>query len=152
MECIGSDHRSDFIGKLIDTASGQGDLLITLAVATIGGLVALVLQITLHNQSKDGETISLSRVWIMLVSLGSLGVSVFVGYLYQGGLMNTLPVLYAMKIDCSKVLMQQGSETLDALVRASQIQFFTFLIGVAGASAFILLNSRAVFPRRAKCC
>lgn len=152
MECIGSDYRSDFIGKLIDTASGQGDLLITLAVATIGGLVALVLQITLHNQSKDGETISLSRVWIMLVSLGSLGVSVFVGYLFQGGLMNTLPVLYAMKIDCSEVLMQQGSETLDALVRASQIQFFTFLIGVAGASAFILLNSRAVFPRRAKCC
>ena len=75
----------------------QAQLITSLSLAVIGGLLVLMLQIKTHNASNPQDMIEFRYACFFWLSLGGSGVAILVGFLIFGLLIETAPIFYRLK-------------------------------------------------------
>ena len=124
----------------IKAMTSQIDFIHGLALAVLGGILALTLQIILHNRKDDSTKVNLQAPSIILVSLVLSLLSMLFATLAKGSLTSSLPSIY--KYDFCTVNRLAGA----AFDNAGQVSFlaatqsWTFLAGVLAIAAFAWRN------------
>ena len=139
---IGFFNRGELVSNLIGVLLNQSDLLIVLATAISGGLLALLFQLILHNSPNNLTYVHLRCTYLIPITLLVLAASIVAGYLLQGALLNFLPILHNVNFDDSKFLMYHDSKEIHMLQSLSLAQFLMFFSGAVTASTLVLANFR----------
>ena len=87
--------------------SGQAELLTTLALAIIGGLLALLVKIKAHNAGPNNDPINIQHKWMMWSSLFFAAVTVGMTLFIQGTLVEISPQMFTLSVDVSKSFSDQ---------------------------------------------
>ena len=124
----------------IKAMTGQIDFLHGLALAVLGGILALTLQVVLHNRQKDSIKLILQGPLILLAGIVLPAASMVVGTLAKGSLTSSIPSL--LRYDFCTIA-RLGNATYDS---AGQIgilaaaQSYAFLAGILALALFAWLN------------
>lgn len=84
---------------ILDQLSSQVGLATTLATAISGGLVALVIQIAIHNRTAGTTPLVLSAQWLIPLALLIEAVSLLSGYAARGAITDAAPILMQLPAD-----------------------------------------------------
>ena len=151
---------SSIAKAIIDQLGSQVGLATTLATAISGGLIALVIQIAMHNGSNGASQLKLSYTWLIVCSLVSEGISLLFGYLARGTITDIAPII--MQLPAAKwqnivgtnsepltfgAVQFAGSSTLACFVRA---QFILMIVGLIFTSVFAYCNLGVLLEQRKK--
>lgn len=79
--------------EILTQLGSQVDLGTTLATALIGGMVALLTQVALHNAQHKEKSLRLDQRWMVLFVFGAELVSLIAGYLARGTITGVTPIL-----------------------------------------------------------
>ena len=121
----------------------QSELLSSLSVAVIGGLVALRLQLLLHNASRPKGVFAILRVrwYIAVVALATL--TILIGFLISGRLLVISPALYNLQFEgvstFSDDLLKEKS--WPTLLQLSKAQVGSFLASAVLGATVILKST-----------
>ncbi len=88
-----ADAKNPYAQVIIDQLGSQIDLGTTLATAIIGGMIALLTQIALHNASRTGRPLLLQSRWLIIAVFASEVLSLLAGYAARGLVTGVTPVL-----------------------------------------------------------
>ena len=124
----------------------QVNLVTTLSVAVIGGVVVLLIQIVFHNKDKNKIKVSLN--WIKLVPLILLleGVSVLFSYFATGAVTSEIPILLQTKYSPT-YLANQNITSLDLIGYLVLVQFSTFFAGIVCIILLLFRNRNLLHTR-----
>ncbi len=125
---------------LVDAIAAQSDLLFTLAIAICGGIVALALQVALHNRGKEDKPLILRWSHLLWVAFVMEGLSAATGYLVRGALVASIPSLVSATYKAGVSLEYSEVAGLDTVQCFAQLQFYLFAAGVAVVLALICRN------------
>jgi hypothetical protein len=137
--------------SVIEQMGSQVDLLFTLAVAVFGGLIALIVQVTIHNSEADyNKQVQLGRAsqFFIVVTLLLICASIVLGYFARGSITATTPLIFRVdmqKLDNWLDASFAGSDTLRFLVRA---QVLSFIGAIASVLVLVMINLRKLGGRR----
>jgi hypothetical protein len=132
---------SDIVALLIDTIGSQADLLLGLSAAICGGIVALVIQVAIHNRGGDTK-ITIAGSAILLLACIAEGVSMFYGYSVRGTLAGSLPALYHASYKVDKALIYNDLDPIQILQSQALSQFYWFIGGLGLLLLLVLFNRR----------
>jgi hypothetical protein len=135
---------------ILDQLSSQVGLATTLATAISGGLVALVIQVAIHNRAGGTTPLVLKSQWIVTLALFIEGVSLLSGYLARGTITDVAPILMQLPADSWHAaaglpheasrfgaVAFPGSRLLSFMV---ETQFITMMVGLFLIFIFAFLN------------
>lgn len=88
-----ADAKNPYAQVIIDQLGSQIDLGTTLATAIIGGMVALLTQIALHNASRTGRPLLLQARWLIVAVFACEVLSLLAGYAARGLVTGVTPIL-----------------------------------------------------------
>ena len=134
---------------LLSELGGHSQLLISLSVAIIGGLVALTFQQKLHNAKHPDVRIALSAHPCLAAALAFAAFSILFGFLVFGRLIEFAPMLFSFTFDGKKSFYDQLSacklqdlpcEPSPSLRILSLLQSMSFFSAVVTASLFLWFN------------
>jgi hypothetical protein len=122
----------------------QAELLSTLSLAVIGGMLALLIQVRTHNSSDGKKEIYLKHVWLMWSSMTSASISIALSYVVSGMLVEMAPQIFSVEFDTSKSFGNQdfGSAPMAGLQTISGLQFLAFLTSIVAGAVFVAINRR----------
>jgi hypothetical protein len=124
----------------IKAMSGQIDFVHGLSLAVLGGILALALQVALHNRQKDSNKLTLKRPLILLLGIVLPAISMTLGIFAKGSLTSSTPSL--LKYDFC-VIERLGKATFDSAAQLAALaagQSYTFLAGIVAMALFAWLN------------
>ena len=77
----------------------QAQLIASLWLAVIGGLLALLLQVQVkfHNVTYPTATIELQHILLLWVAVGAGGIAILIGFLLFGLLIEIAPIFYKLR-------------------------------------------------------
>ena len=125
--------------------AGQSDLLTTLAVAVIAGLLALLYQTRVLNAGLNANNrVALRQMRAFWVAVVLAGFVVFFGYAITGYLIQYAPLLHGHGFDASKSFLRQDFETddIERLQLFSKMQAAAFAFAVAAGVWFVFANRK----------
>lgn len=124
--------------------TGQSDLITSLSLAVIGGLLAVLLRVRIHNVSNPSKEIELKWLSAFWVALGLAGVSILISLFLSGMLVQMAPALFSHTFDAGKKFTEQEIQSVPvAQLRAlSLTQFFTFFAAVFAGTVFVFRNRK----------
>lgn len=122
--------------------SGQTELLTTLALAVIGGLLALLVKIKAHNAVPANTPIIVQQKWMMWMSLGFAALTVGMTLFIQGTLVEISPQMFTLSVDVSKSFSDQdfGVAPYGQLKSLALLQFLSFALSVVFGVLFVTAN------------
>lgn len=139
---------------ILDQLSSQVGLATTLATAISGGLVALVIQVAIHNRAGGTTPLVLDAQWLVPVALFVEALSLVTGYSARGVITDVAPILMQLPADSWHVtaaaahdayrfrdVVFPGSGQLSFMVGA---QFVTMLSGLFIIFVFAFWNRSAL--------
>jgi len=129
---------------IIKSMGSQMDLLFTLSVAICGGIIALLVQLSLHKTDPGRTPIKWKGVTFLIVTFISEGLSVFFGYFARCSITSNIPAIYRLpfsEIDNFTKAKFDGHCTLKWLFA---IQFGTFMVGIIFLFILLCLNLKLV--------
>lgn len=141
---------------ILDQLSSQVGLATTLATAISGGLVALVIQIAIHNRTAGTTPLVLSAQWLIPLALLIEAVSLLSGYAARGAITDAAPILMQLPADSWHVtatpheafrfreVVFPGSGQLSFMVGT---QFVTMLLGFFAILFFAFFNRQALLGK-----
>ena len=143
---------------ILDQLSSQVGLATTLATAISGGLVALVIQVAIHNRSGGTTTpLVLNAQWLILAALLCEAISLLSGYFARGAITDVAPILMQLPADSwhPSTAMPHGASRFRDVVfpGSSQLswmvttQFFAMLIGLFMIFAFAIVNRNSLLGK-----
>jgi len=125
--------------------SGQSDLLTTLAVAIIAGLLALLYQVRALNAGlNEDKRIELRCMFFFWLTVVAAGAAVGFGYGISGYLVQYAPALHAHSFETSKAFVKQPftSDKLFSLQVFSQWQVGCFSLAALAGIWFVFVNRK----------
>jgi hypothetical protein len=145
-----ADAKNPYAQVIIDQLGSQIDLGTTLATAIIGGMVALLAQIALHNTSRTGRPLVLRYRLLILAVFAVELLSLVGGYIARGTVTGVTPIL--MQLPESAWADQAGSlgfahvlfDHSGLLAAAMQIQAIFLFLGVVSICCFAWANRRLI--------
>ena len=129
------------VGKeAVSAILSQVDIVFTLGVAVIGGIVALFIQIAFHN--RDPNKKSLTFAWFTLIPIAFVleTVSTFFGYLTTAAVTDAIPILMQAKYTANMLLADHPISGLTRIRIVMTGQFLTFIAGIFCILAVFLRN------------
>lgn len=120
----------------------QTELITSLALAIIAGLLAFVLRLRLHNESNRDNAIRLHWSPLLFASLLFAGLAIAAGFIVTGRLVEMAPVLYSHNFDPESSFSGQNilSHVCPSLNTLSRIQIGLFLGAIIFGSIVVLRN------------
>jgi hypothetical protein len=145
---MSTENASAIAQSLIAQFSGQIDLLLKLALAVCGGIVAAVLKIVgdikeLPQQTAKFRWVSLLP-WCFLFECGSI----FLGYCALGALSGSTPELF-LKVNYAQTVNPADIEYLSGVRLFALGQFAFLIVGILFVLVFLFLN-RGVVRKKGK--
>ena len=140
-----ASNSSDIAQAIEHGIAGQSDLLTTLAVAVIAGLLALLYQTRVLNAGLDADSrVALRRMSAFWVAIVLAGVVVFFGYAITGFLIQYAPFLHGHSFDPSKSFLKQNFETdgIERLRLFSFLQAAAFMLVIVAGVWFVFANRK----------
>ena len=141
------DH-SAIANTIIEQMGSQVDLLVTLATAVFGGLIALFIQILIHNsdQGKNAIKFNPKTLWLVMLCLLFEGISISSAYFARGTITALTPAIF--RID-TYTLQSWSDAPLPpgggfALKLWPTIQFFFFFLGILTLFLFMFRNRQLI--------
>ena len=124
--------------------TSQSELITSLSLAVIGGLLAFFLQVRIHNASNSKNQIQLRYFACFVVALACAGISIALGYVVAGMLIQIAPQLFSHSFDLAARFSAQnfGVAPTGFLQIVSLCQFLVFFGAVAFGVVFVLSNRR----------
>lgn len=122
--------------------SGQNELLTTLSIAVIGGVLAILVQINFQNSEHARHNVSLRFRFLMWISILFAMLTISLSYIISGMLVEMSPQIFSTQFDTSRPFSAQnfGVAPVKILQKFSAIQFFSFLLSIVFGALFIMLN------------
>ena len=120
----------------------QAELLATLSLAVIGGILAVLVQARVHNSSDGIEGIHFKHIWLMWITMALAALSVALSYVVSGMLVQMSPQIFSVEFDASKRFSRQdfGGAPMSGLLAISGLQFFAFLFSILAGVGFVATN------------
>lgn len=131
--------------QLISGMGSQIDLLVTLAVAIFGGIIALSIQIAVHNHKPENTKIQLCGNWLLILALATQGTSIVFGYFARGAITDVTPLLFNLKFSADKLWISYEYPHSGTLITMMLVQFGSLFLGILCVFFFILCNRKKVF-------
>ena len=124
--------------------TSQSELITSLSLAVIGGLLVFFLQVRIHNATNPNNQIQLRRFAFFIIALFSAGAAIALGYVVAGMLIQMAPQLFSHSFDVTKPFSSQdfGPAPINWLQIVSMIQFLIFLGSIVAGVIFVLSNRR----------
>ena len=130
---------------------GQTDLITSLSLAVIGGLLALMVQVKIHNASHPTNAAVFEGFRWFVISLGLAGLAILTGFLIYGMMIEMGPLIITHDFDRAAFSEQKieyvppnkkkpEEVPIGALRWLSITQAMLFLGSVVCATAVILTN------------
>jgi hypothetical protein len=135
---------SDIGDALIGSLGGQSDLLTSLSLATIGGLVAFAVQVMLHNASAPASSIGLRWLWTWWGSIFLEFSSIFSSYLLKGSIVSAIPTVFGTNFIVGEPIQENKVTALDYIQVLALIQFACFILGILLLVVFLIKNSMSL--------
>jgi hypothetical protein len=145
-----ADAKNPYAQVIIDQLGSQIDLGTTLATAIVGGLVALLTQIALHNTSRTGRPLILRRRWLILAVFAVELLSLVGGYIARGMVTGVTPILMQLPdsawtgrtgpLGFAHVLFDHSG----LLAAAMQAQVIFMFLGLVSICCFAWANRRFI--------
>ena len=125
--------------------TSQTDLITTLSLAVIGGLVAVIIRVRTHNATSNNCFIFLHHAWLMWLALCAAVIAIGLSYAISGMVVQVSPQLYSHAFDTTKAFSDQTFEIapIGQVMMLSFIQFVAFLVSAICTALFAGLNSRS---------
>lgn len=126
--------------QIIKSMGTQMDLIFTLSVAICGGILALSIQIAIHNRAAQASSLNFRGYWLLVLTFLFAGISIIFGYLSRGSITSSVPAIY--KIDFSKI-DSWGKAAFDASCMLKILftsQFVTFFLSIICIFVFFCIN------------
>lgn len=129
---------------IIEQMGSQVDLLVTLATAVFGGLIALFLQIIVHNTDPNKTPVIFTAKSFRLVIAALLleGGSISVAFFARGAITALTPAIFRVDTSglesWSQAPLPGGGDV--ALRLFPTVQFLLFFLGILLLAIFIILN------------
>lgn len=135
---------SEIASAIEHGVTSQSELITTLSLAVIGGLLVVLLQTRLHNATNPNNQIQLRYFALFVLAIIPAGLAIALGYAVSGMLVQVAPQLFSHSFDTTKPSFSQdfGPAPIGLLQLLSLIQFVVFFIAVLVGGAFILINRR----------
>ena len=135
---------TDIASAIARGITSQSELITSLSLAAIGGLLVLILQFRMHNAANPDKLIEMRWFPLFCVALACLGISICVGYVLSGMLVQMAPQIFSHVFDATKNFTEQdfGPAPVVLLRLFSLLQFLIFLGGIGAGTAFFLRNRR----------
>ena len=119
----------------------QAQLIASLSLAVIGGLLVLLLQVKFHNVTFPKATIELQYVLLLWLSVGASGIAILIGFLLFGLLIEIAPILYKLHFKEKAFMRHELRNVPKNLLRVlSGLQAIFFLVSVLCGILLIALN------------
>jgi hypothetical protein len=120
----------------------QAELVSTLSLAVIGGMLAVLIQVRTHNSSEGTKEIRLKHIWLMWSSMTLAAISIALSYVVSGMLVEMSPQIFSVKFDNSTSFGNQdfGSAPMSGLRIISGFQFLAFLTSIVAGAIFVATN------------
>ena len=120
----------------------QAELVSTLSLAVIGGVLAVLVRARTHNFSGGNEEIHLKHIWLMWSSMALAALSVALSYVVSGMLVQMSPQIFSVEFDVSKGFSHQdfGRAPMSLLQTISGLQFLAFLLSIVAGAGFVAFN------------
>lgn len=133
---------SDIASAIEGGIASQSDLVTSLSLAFIGGLLFLFQQARFPPGGTRKRT--MQAMWTFWVALVCAGAAIVAGYVLSGILLSMAPPLYGHSFDTAKSFFSQdfGSVPVWLLWLTSLIQFIVFIAAIPFGIAFVVCNDR----------
>lgn len=124
--------------------TSQSELITSLSLAIIGGLLALLQQQRFPKPDDQGQTITIRGMLVFWIALGGAGAAIMLGYVLSGVLVQMAPALFNHNFDPAKSFLSQnfGAIPIWILPVISTAQFGAFLLSIVSGIVFIVVNGR----------
>lgn len=132
--------------QIIKSMENQMDLIFTLSVAICGGLIALFIQLAIHNHTQSSN-IEMKGAILFLVTFVFEGLSLIFGYFSRGSITSNIPKINSLdfsKIERWGAVSFDGYGTLKFLFI---MQFILFIVGIACLFILLLMNKDLIERR-----
>lgn len=128
--------------KILEIISSQIDLLTTLSVGICAGIVALFIQIAIHNRS--GEVSKLRLKWkdLLLAAFVFEGLALVFGYLTYGAITDAAPAILSLTLDANKTWVDHPFQNASLIRFLAIAQFVFFFAGIICVLACLLKNRK----------
>lgn len=127
-------------GKIIESMSTQIDLITTLSVGICAGIVALFLQIALHNHSKNDQRLILNRQNLLFIAFCCEGISIISGYCAYGSITEATPIIFSLDFEEGKTFVEYEFRNAALIRWLAKTQFIFFLGGIICVLICLLKN------------
>lgn len=141
-------NQAEIANTIIEQMGSQVDLLVTLATAVFGGLIALFVQILMHNcdQQKNAIKFNPRTLWLVILCLFFEGMSISSAYFARGTITALTPAIF--RIDTSS-LQTWSDAPLPAgggfaLKLWPTVQFLFFFLGILTLFLFMIRNRQLI--------
>lgn len=124
--------------------TSQSELITSMSLAVIAGLVALLLQLRIHNTSHPDKKIDTAWTPLFYLSLAFCALSICIGYIISGALVQMAPQLFSHKFQKGAKFSDQaiGEAPIGMVQFFSAAQFIVFSIAVICALSYVVRNRK----------
>jgi hypothetical protein len=130
--------------EIIKSMGSQMDLIFTLSVALCGGIIALLVQIAIHNRSKTAAPLNLRGYWLLVFTFLFAGVSIISGYLARGSITSSIPEIYQLDFSNIKSWGSASFEASSTIKILFLSQFWTFFLAILCLFVIVCINLNLV--------
>jgi hypothetical protein len=122
--------------------SSQSALITSLSIAVIGGLLAFLIQIKMHNAGNPEKKVTLNSYGVYYTALALAGLSIAIGYILTGMLIEMSPQIFSHTYENAMSFSDQkfGDVPVWALNWLSITQFGLFAGSIFFGVLFTLRN------------
>lgn len=122
--------------------TSQSELITSLSLAVIGGLLVLLLQFRMHNAANPENPVEMHWFPLYCVALTFSGLSIVFGYFLSGMLVQMAPQMFSHAFDATRKFSEQdfGPAPVGRLQVVSLLQFLVFVGAILAGVTFILRN------------
>jgi hypothetical protein len=123
--------------------TSQSQLITTLSLAVIAGLVGVLWQSRLHNATHP-RPIHLRCFPFFILAVTCAGIAIALNYVVAGMLIEMAPQLFSHAFDATKSFSTQdfSPAPISRLRLVSLIQFFVFFVAIAAGATFVFCNRK----------
>lgn len=128
--------------KILETISSQIDLLTTLSVGVCAGIVALFIQIAIHNRSGEASKLRLRWKDLLLAAFIFEGLALVFGYLSYGAITDAAPAILSLNLEATKTWVEHSFRNASLIRYLVLAQFVFFFSGIICVLACLLKNRK----------
>lgn len=140
---VGHMANTDIASAAERSLTSQAELVTTLSLAVVGGILAIIVQIRTHNASNGNQRIVLRNTCLMWLAMIAAAIAIALNYVISGMLIQVAPQLFSLAYDASLAFSDQqfGKAPIWAIQAMSLIQFIAFVASIVFGVFFVATNS-----------